>query len=626
MRLGDREKGAGVSSSHALTVSRSFRFSLLSGSERKTTGSFYTPAELVNELVESALVPVIQQRLAAVTEERENVRRGEREKPGLSRSHALTGSQSRAERALLSLKIVDVACGSGHMLLAAARRVGKELARLRTSEDEPAPEEMRKAIRDVVTHCIYGVDKNPLAVDLCRVALWLESHTAGKPLTFLDHRIRSGDSLVGVFDLAALRKGIPDKAFAPAEGDDKATARLIARRNREEKQGVVELFAFGEADETDALTRQSHAVDEIPDDSPDHIRRKKALYESSHRDPLWLRDKQACDLWSAAFFCNLTPENEEQRRIPTSDTLARHLSRQPIDGRTTGAADALSVRHRFFHWPLEFPEVFAGGGFDVILSNPPWERIKLQELEFFAVRDPRIAGAANKAARARLITELIQNNPALHAEFIAAIHAADCVSKFLRQSDRFPLSATGDINTYAVFAETIRRLLSPNGRAGVILPTGIATDATCQRFFADLNERRTLASLFDYENRGGLFPAVDSRFKFCTLTLTGRPVPGADFGFFLTKAEHLRDRRRRFTLTAEDLALFNPNTRTCPVFRTRADAELTRKIYQHVPVLVREGQPGGNPWGISFLRMFDMANDSQLFRNAPGYCRSMKRR
>ena len=137
----------------------------------------------------------------------------------------------------------DPACGSGHFLLAAARRIGKELARVRTGDDEPAPERVREAIRDVISHCIYGVDKNPLAVDLCRVALWLESHTAGKPLTFLDHRIRCGDSLVGAFDLSVLQNGIPDKAFDPCEGDDKPAARAAAKKNKEERRGAQDLFA-----------------------------------------------------------------------------------------------------------------------------------------------------------------------------------------------------------------------------------------------------------------------------------------------------------------------------------------------------------------------------------------------
>lgn len=129
------------------------------------------------------------------------------------------------------------------------------------------------------------------------------------------------------------------------------------------------------------------------------------------------------------------------------------------------------------------------------------------------------------------MTRCPQTNPALHAEFTGPVHAADAVSKFLRHSGRFPLTATGDINTYAVFAETIRRLLAPGGRAGVILPTGIATDATCQDCFADLIRHGALASLFDFENRDGLFPAVDSRFKFVALTLRGARNPVCSAGF-----------------------------------------------------------------------------------------------
>ena len=179
--------------------------------------------------------------------------------------------------------------------------------------------------------------------------------------------------------------------------------------------------------------------------------------------------------------------------------------------------------------------MFAAGGFDVLLSNPPWERIKLQEQEFFAARDPRIATAANKAARSRLITELIQNNPALHAEFIAAVHAADCVSKFLRQSDRFPLTATGDINTYAVFAETIRRLLAAHGRAGVILPTGVATSDTCKTFFAHLAEKKHLVRLTSFLEIRDFFLATDSREPFCLLTLSGQAHPEPQFAFSLLK-------------------------------------------------------------------------------------------
>ncbi len=574
------------------------KFDLIFGSERKTTGSFYTPPELVNELIESALMPVVRQRLAAAA----IADKGD-------------GGTKHQQAALLSLKIIDVACGSGHMLLAAARRVGKELAKLRTGEDEPAPERIRESIRDVISHCVYGVDRNPLAVDLCRVALWLESHTAGKPLTFLDHRIRCGDSLVGVFDLTILQQGIPDKAFDPCEGDDRPTARAAARKNREERRGAQDLFAIRDSGEAEALTRHSRDVDAIPDDSPDLIRRKKELFEASHRDPAWLRQNEACDLWTAAFFQTLTADSV----VITSAALADHLGGRPIDARLHGRAAALAIRQPFFHWPLEFPEVFAAGGFDVVLSNPPWERIKLQQQEFFAARDPRIATAANKAARSQLITELIQKNPALHAEFIAAVHDADCVSKFLRQSDRFPLTAIGDINTYAVFAETIRRLLSASGRAGVILPTGIATDDTTKRFFSDLVSKGQLAALLGFENEEFLFPAVHHAFKFCTLAVTGEsaPVRETKLAFYIRNFGQFRDARRQFSLAPADFAVLNPNTLTCPVFRTKADAELTRKIYQRAPVLIREDYPGGNPWDFRFMTMFHMANDSHLFRDAP---------
>jgi len=748
----------------ATDAAAQLHFDLIFGSERKTTGSFYTPPELVNELIESALMPVVRQRIegvkrmangewrmvtepfrtaftnyanqrlsrsgsvaegaissqsslsadpaipkggavrhdlanspgsdihtgqhsggmgtalhggvhpvspqsqrqpdgtgnaphdlrgrGAVSGGSDPTAAGGTANPGETDSSPRTKPPTEREveklwrstpfatrhsllaaQALLALKIIDIACGSGHMLLAAARRVGKELAKLRTGEDEPAPERVRESIRDVISHCIYGVDRNPLAVDLCRVALWLESHTAGKPLTFLDHRIRCGDSLVGVFDLDVLKQGIPDKAFDPCEGDDKATARGAAKQNREERRGAQDLFAVRDSHEAEALTRHSRDVDAIPDDSPELIRRKKELFEASHRDPAWLRQKQACDLWTAAFFQNLRSANGEwngrdcrtpfaTRHSPiiTSAALADHLGGRPIDARLHGNAGTLAVRQPFFHWPLEFPEVFAAGGFDVLLSNPPWERIKLQEVEFFAARDPRIADAPNKAARSRLITELIQKNPTLHSEFIAAVHAADCVSKFLRQSTRFPLTATGDINTYAVFAETIRNLLSPTGRAGLILPTGIATDETTKEFFADLIGKQTLVRLVGYENESFIFPAIANVVRFCTLTVSGAncPEPKPTFAFYLRLFWQLAQRERFFHLTTDDLALLNPNTRTCPSFRTKTDAELTRKIYRRVPVLERESQPSGSPWGVSFMRMIDMANDSHLFRGAPG--------
>lgn len=322
------------------------RFQLAYGSERKTTGSYYTPPELVAELIRSALEPALQERL----------------------SQAKTREEK--EQAILSLRVLDPAAGSGHFLLAAARRLGKELARTRTGEDEPAPERVREAIREVVAHCIYGVDKNPLAVELCRVALWLEAHCEGKPLTFLDHHIKCGDSLVGVMDLGVLEEGIPDEVFDPASADDRDVARQLKKRNRKERLARGQLrLPFDPQAILPTLAEQEKAIGAIPDDSAEHVRQKKQQYASHQQDPQRQRLIQACNLWTAAFFQRL--QDSRAPSVITTNTLLDHLDRR-ADPRAIAQGEALASQHLFFHWPLEFPEVFANSGFDVVLGNPPF--------------------------------------------------------------------------------------------------------------------------------------------------------------------------------------------------------------------------------------------------------------
>ena len=277
----------------------------------------------------------------------------------------------------------------------------------------------------------------------------------------------------------------------------------------------------------------------------------------------------------------------------------------------------MSRQYQFFHWHLAFPEVFAKGGFDCKLGNPPWERLKLQEKEFFAQRDPVIANAPNAATRKRLIANLPETNPDLWKAFTSAKRMAEGESHFLRTSGRYPLSAVGDLNTYQIFAGLFRELLSEKGRAGVIVPTGIATDDTNKQFFADLTEKKALVSLYDFENSEGIFPAVHREQKFCLLTM-GAPeaaAAGTDFVFFLTNVAQLHELDRHFRLTSEEIAVLNPNTRTCPIFRSKRDAEITKAIYHRIPALIDESKgEAGNPWRYSFLRMFDMTNDAHLFK------------
>jgi hypothetical protein len=352
------------------------------------------------------------------------------------------------------------------------------------------------------------------------------------------------------------------------------------------------------------------------------VEKKRRLYTQWRQSEAVQKWERLADYWTAAFFLRPAPGV----RLPDAQglnwlaqqaghaSLAQWENSTYLSPPTLAAIQIAKARHRFFHWWLEFPDVMERGGFDVVLGNPPWEKVKLEDKQFFADKAKEIAEAENSAKRRRMIAALEKENPALFKAYQEALAEAEAVSGFLRHSGRFPLTARGDINTYPLFAELGRSLLHPRGRMGMVLPTGIATDDSNKEFFGDVVERGQLAALLDFENREGLFPAVDSRLKFSVFVLRGGESPEpAKLLFFATRPEHAEDPGRLFTLRPEDFALLNPNTKTCPVFRTRQDAELTLAIYSGVPVLWRE-EPEENPWGVRFLRLFDMSNDSHLFR------------
>jgi hypothetical protein len=558
-------------------------FSLESGSARKETGSYYTPESLVNELIRTALDPVLEERLADAND-----------------AHA-------KERAILRMRIIDPSAGSGHFLLAAARRMGARLAEIRSDEVEPSQEETRRATRDVIRKCVFAADRNPLAVDLCKVALWIESQTPGLPLSFIDSHVVTGDSLVGVFNLEVLKSGIPDGAFKPVTADDRTVARAAAQLNKNERRASGVQTRLGDADLGDAELDIAEGFESISDseaETLEDLRTKRgalrALRDSQHFTIL----KNACDTWTAAFH---TRFDDSVRPITSGD-----VSLALAGGR--GETDTSEFRP--LHWPLEFPEAMVDGGFDVVLGNPPWERIKLQEKEFFAGRNAEIENAGTAAQRRRVIAELEYVHPELFDEFNHAKHLSEAQGRFLRSSGRFPLGSKGDINTYAVFAELMDRLIRPGGRAGFIVPSGIATDATTKDLFGHLVSSNRLRSLFDFENRKAIFPSVHRSYKFSLMTLRDPeddPVP-AKFAFFLMGVQDLEDDDKSFELTTEDFRLINPNTLTCPVFRSRRDAEITGRIYSNSEVLDKE-DPGSdeNSWGVDFSTMFHMSNDSSLF-------------
>ena len=591
------------------------------GNTRKLTGSYYTPDSLVQELIKSALEPVITQTVKANPE--------------------------RPVEALLSLTICDPACGSGHFLLSAARRLADEVALQRAAAEReggaPTPADYRHALRDVVSRCIYGVDKNPMAIQLAKTALWLEAYSPDRPLSFVDHHLRVGDALLGVLDPKVLEHGIPDEAYTALSGDDKEVAKALKKQNKADLKSWRQIAA-GDLLTQAGLAAHAVSVETLDDDTPEHLAAKRKAWSQAETEAQRSTFARLADTYVAAFLAPKLADVGDT--VPLSGYLWGVLSGQAPKALVEDAAHALCRQHSVFHWWLAFPQVTAKGGFSVMLGNPPWERIKLQEEEFFATRSPLVAMAKNKAERGQRIEWLREGvllhrvNPdleraegltppnraemTLYASFIAARRGAEAASLYAHDSRRYPLTGVGDVNTYALFAETLLQATGPLGRAGFIVPTGIATDDSTKAYFGHIASQGRLASLFDFENSDAVFPAVHRSYKFSLLTLGA--APQAEFVCFATQVEHLQDTRRRFTLAPDEFSLINPNTRTCPVFRSERDAALTKKLYRAAPVLIREAvtddegtvlEPEVNPWGISFQRMLDMSNDSGLFADTP---------
>ncbi len=562
------------------------------GNARKTTGSYYTPDSLVQVLLDRTLEPVVQRTIAA--------------------------NPVAPVDALLKLSIVDPACGSGHFLLAAARRLAAHVARLEAN-GTPSPKEYRHALRRVVGQCVFGVDLNPMAIELCRLALWMEAVDPGKPLSFLDSHLQQGNALLGSTP-ELMKSGIPDDAWVAIDGDDKKSASALKKRNK--KESLQDSLALAPPqDEVATLTAAAKALDAASDADVASLAKKQTEWTSLLESVAFQHQKLVADAWCAAFVwpkealpsvvAEAAPTNETWRQVRDAPARVAPLTVQTVK--------QLARQYEFLHWHMQFPQVFTRGGFDVVLGNPPWERVKLQEQEFFASRSIEIATAESASARKRLISKLPTENPDLWRAWNAASRLAEGQSHFVRNSGRYPLCGNGDVNTYALFAEHNQALLNGTGRAGFVSPSGLVTDETTKDLFQSLVASRRLAAVFHFENESKVFPGVHHAFRFLLLcTDNSRLSKAADLVFFARQVADLAETKRHFTLSAEDFDALNPNTKTCPTFRSKKDADLNLAMYRRAGVLWREDVGAdGNPWDLRFLRMFDLTNDSGLFLDRP---------
>lgn len=612
---------------------------------RKTSGSYYTHQDLVTLIVDRAVRPLLEERESAFHKKAIELRTSRR--PKAERIAELERLDPAS--AFLELKICDPAMGSGHFLVslvdyladavleamtdAAATvdwadpespyrsplvdriadiraRILKAARTARWSVDEEQLDDRHIVRRMILKRCVYGVDKNPMAVELAKVSLWLHTFTVGAPLSFLDHHLRCGDSLYGEFvraveDIAAERAAM---FLAPVVTQARNAAKGMAEVERLTDADIAEVRTsastfHGVEEATAPLTRFMdfvHAVRWLEPVSKDERQVEVALLSGTLGDPIAILSGQA------------RPRGKQSVVEAANSLLAR--------------AAALAEECRFFHWEVAFPGVWTDwesaephGGFNAVIGNPPWDRIKLQDVEWFAARKPEIAHTTRAADRKRMIAEMERSGDPLWRDYLLARDRADRAAAVARQGKDYPLLSSGDINIYSLFVERAHRLIAPTGMVGLLTPSGIASDLGASKFFRSISTSGRLAALFDFENKKVFFPDVDSRFKFCAYIAGGkeRRFGQTDCAFYLHRIAELDDPERCFALSANDFARVNPNTGTAPVFRTRRDAAITTTIYSRVPVLVdRRHQPPTEVWPIRYSTMFHMTNDSGLFKTA----------
>ena len=622
---------------------------------RKDSGSFFTPQELVDLIVDRTLKPLAEERLTAFEAKSEALKSDRRPKPErLAELRRLDPAE-----AVLDLKVLDPAMGSGHFLVTAVDFLSDYIAELveyvpavpewldgeyesplvrrveairedilrRAGEsdwviDESLLTDQAIIRRMVLKRCIYGVDKNPLTVELAKVSLWLHSFTVGAPLSFLDHHLRCGDSLIGMRvwgSIEELRRLSGLFASSAIQHAENATAgmQLIEEMSDADVAEVRESAAlFREVEATTATMRGLlDFLCGLRWLTAGMKRRERTEYESPLVDFLEQHSQDAYRLLS------LGPGSVDAVSPGSEETSASEFEALWSDAR------AVADRERFLHWEVAFPGVWHGwqdvrprGGFDAVIGNPPWDRIKLQEVEWFSTRAPGLALAPTAAARKEGILRLRNQGVPLVDEYDEAKERADRLGQLVRASGDYPLLGGGDINLYSLFVERAMGLVKPDGFVGLLTPSGIYADKTAARFFQSVSTSGRVGGLFDFENRKIFFKDVHASFKFCVLVFGGeeRRFDETECAFFLHGTDAIKDPERCFPLAPDDFARVNPNTGTAPVFRTWRDAEITRRIYERHPVLVdRSQREEHRVWPVRYKTMFHMANDSDHFRTAP---------
>lgn len=636
---------------------------------RKTSGSYYTPDDLVQLVVHETVSPLVSDCFEPFRRMVDDLTSSGSE---IANSMKELESLDPATR-ILNLRICDPAMGSGHFLVSlvdylAAAAIGaiaeaEELANLPVDAGYVSPLRERVSYaretivnnakrngwaldegqlddrliirRIVLKRCIYGVDKNEMAVELAKVSLWLHTFTTGAPLSFLDHHLRCGNSLFG----ANIRRTL-EKVESGASG-------MFLRDRLLSAYGAVKSMRKLEA-LADSEMAEVHLSYSLYREIESETRPLKSFLDVVHALE-WLKlrsldDRAAINMWLDGQFgdtldivdkCRgVSPPNEAAAAQDSVGSTALPGRQDNDDSRSIvlrkrfseilAMANNILDEEKFFNWQLEFLGVWknwegeTAGGFDAVVGNPPWDRVKLQQAWWFIMRYPDFDKGITAADRTKLVSKLAESDPEMSAEYNRAAERAKATSRMARKCGDYPQLSVGDVNLQSLFVERGLSLLRHGGMLGFLVPTGIATDKSTSKFFRKVMREGSLKCLYDFENNKALFSEVDSRFKFCVFVAgESRRFEGTQCAFFLRSTRQIADNRNTFTMTHVDLSRINPNTGTMPIFRTRRDADLTLKIYERMPVFVKHAS---NDVILSFPAkyhtMFHVAGDSDKFRNS----------
>ena len=592
------------------------------GGRRKSSGTYYTPKQITRFLVRQALEPLVE---------------------------------GKSSEEILEIKVLDPAMGSGAFLVAAvdflAEKYKEALIREEAiDKDEIDAEKEAEFKRLVLENCIYGVDVNPMAVELAKVSLWLATMAKEKPLTFLDHKLKCGNSLIGA-DHEKVRF-VPNEIFKQLKDKDRSKHNQKVLKKRKD-----ELQTFWAEDGEMVLNPFRHLSDVIrlrqelslADDTVEAVKLKEEKYDKFVKGEidegkLYLKLKKIYDLWTALWFID---EEKDGVRIPTTDEYIEVVRYILEDGEGNERfdwlikkAEELAEKYHFFHWELEFPEVFDEGGFDAVVGNPPWDIVKPNSDEFFSNYNPYFRGYT-KQQKNKVIKKLMEENEEIKRSWGEYVSTIEKESFFFRNSGFYPHQYKGDINLYKLFLERFFWLIREEGRMSIIVPSGLYTDEGCKELRRMFLENSRIEFLIGIENRQGVFP-IHKSFKFTLLSTQKKKQEGNyrfKAGFFIgSRPKNAKNEildaetilKGSFAPKAEELdnllplvldmgleisrgliEKFSPDTLSIMEFKRQADINLAEKIYDDWPLLGDADERWA--WNVKFTREFDMTNDSHLF-------------